>query len=55
MGNRFLLLTVIQDNGDRYKVFNKKTGKCIECKSGQLNEAIGRIYVCKNKESEEVI
>ena len=55
MCNRFLLLTVIQSNQNKYKVFDKKTGKCIECKHGQLNEAIGRIYDRKNKESEEVI
>lgn len=54
MDNIFLLLTVIKQNGDRYKVFDKKTGECIECKRGQLNEVIGRIhdYTIRTKKGE---
>ena len=43
MSERFSVSTLTDGNRLYYKVFDKKSGKIIECKVGELNQTIWKL------------
>ena len=43
MSERFSVSTVMGENGLYYRVYDKKSGKIIECNVGKLNQTIWKL------------
>ena len=43
MSERFSVSTLMNDDGLYYRVYDRKSGKIIECNVGELNQTIWRL------------